>query len=158
MAPCVATADIAVMMPTVDIADIITEQFGMKPDAITKLIEMSKAKHLRGLECQRAYVDRIKQDPESRAKLVQSRQEWYRNNKGRYVQAKRAPPAKGTEEHEQYLIKKREYYAKNREQVLEAQRRIYHEKYDMVPKKKAGRPKTDKTDSESNASSDAVGA
>ncbi len=99
-----------------------------------------------------------KQDPEWCARLLQSRHEWYQNNKGRYAPTKRIPPTKGTEEHEQYLIKKRECYAKNREQVLEAQRRIYHEKYDMVPKKKAGRPKTDKNDTDSNASSDAVPA
>jgi hypothetical protein len=152
------TVDIANMMPTVDIADIITEQFGMKPDDITKLIELSKAKHLRGLECQRAYIDSMKQDPEFHAKLIQSRREWYQNNKGRYVPTKRVPPVKGTEEHEQYLIKKREYYAKNKEQILVSQRRIYHEKFDTVPKKKAGRPKADKTDSESNASSEAVPA
>lgn len=65
---------------------IIQECFGLEPNEINSIIENHRNNYERQRRYQKTYDERVKQNPEAHAKILQTKRDWYERNKERVRQ------------------------------------------------------------------------
>lgn len=133
---------------------IINDYFGLEPHEIMNLIESRRMQSERQRKYQKTYEQKIKQDPDAYAKILETKRNWYERNKEKVRQYQNERIRTDDDAYQQMLSKKREWYAKNRDKILAKQKQNYHEKNDAIPKKPPGRKPKGSASSNSQSTSE----
>ena len=119
--------------------DVIINYFGISPEKINNIIDKQKQMAKHANVSTEKYYDKMKNDDEFMAQILESKRKYYHKNKERLRQYYIDRLNDNDDIKERYTQNKRVHYEENKEAILERQRIAYQEKNKDKPKLKVGR-------------------
>ena len=119
--------------------DVIKNYFGISPEKISNMIDKQKQNKTSASASMKKYYDKMKDNEEFIAKVLESKKKYYHNNREKLRRYYIDRLNDNDDIKERYMQNKRAHYEENKKEILERQRIAYHEKNKDKPKLKVGR-------------------